>query len=191
MLQEVKNLLNVNRLKGRRCSFLCGDAGPLSLAIIVNHKLGLKEETDNLVEKLRALNKDVVDIQSDLPNECLYGRAGYLYSILYVNKYVSPPPFNENFISEVRAKNTNNLVYNSLNLLLQIIEAILVSGQNLAKAGQFKCPLMYEWHDSYYLGAAHGLSGILYILLQAREYLTEKDLNSLIKPTIEYLAAQR
>lgn len=27
-------------------------------------------------------------------------------------------------------------------------------------------PLMYQWHESYYLGAAHGISGILYMLLQ-------------------------
>lgn len=61
----------------------------------------------------------------------------------------------------------------------------------MAKAGRFKCPLMYQWHDSYYLGAAHGLSGILYLLLQIKEYLTEEDLNRLIKPTLDYLKSQR
>lgn len=61
----------------------------------------------------------------------------------------------------------------------------------MAKAGRFKCPLMYQWHDSYYLGAAHGISGILYLLLQAKNYLTEDELNDLIKPTIDYLKQQR
>lgn len=50
---------------------------------------------------------------------------------------------------------------------------------------------MYQWHESYYLGAAHGISGILYLLLQAREYLTESELNTIIKPTIDYLAGLR
>lgn len=68
---------------------------------------------------------------------------------------------------------------------------ILICGKNEAKAGKFKCPLMYQWHDSYYLGAAHGLSGILYLLLQIKEYLTESELNTLIKPTIDYLSTIR
>lgn len=61
----------------------------------------------------------------------------------------------------------------------------------MAKAGKFKCPLMYQWHDSYYLGAAHGLSGILYLLLQVKEYITQEELDTLIKPTIDYLITQR
>lgn len=46
---------------------------------------------------------------------------------------------------------------------------------------------MYQWHESHYLGAAHGLSGILYMLLQAKEFITKKELLNLIKPTIDYL----
>jgi hypothetical protein len=29
-------------------------------------------------------------------------------------------------------------------------------------------PLMYMWHEKKYLGAAHGISGILYTLLMVR-----------------------
>lgn len=54
-----------------------------------------------------------------------------------------------------------------------------------------KVPLMFEWHDSNYLGAAHGLSGILYLLLQARRYVSEDALNFLIKPSIDYLSSIR
>lgn len=50
---------------------------------------------------LRNLSKDVLDIESDLPNEYMYGRAGYLFAILYVNKQVYPPPFEDIFITEV------------------------------------------------------------------------------------------
>ncbi|XP_074031807.1 glutathione S-transferase LANCL1 [Leptinotarsa decemlineata] len=171
-LKEVENLLSLHKLKNRRHSFLCGDPGPLSIGIIVNHKLGKEKEVKQLVARLKLLDKDVIDTHSDLPNEYLYGRAGYLFSILFVNKYVSPPPFDGSFIRK-------------------IIDAILICGQNLSKAGNFKCPLMYQWHDSYYLGAAHGLSGILYLLLQARQYLTEEDLNCTIKPTVDYLLKQR
>lgn len=29
-------------------------------------------------------------------------------------------------------------------------------------------PLLWEWHDKIYFGAAHGMAGILYMLLQVR-----------------------
>ncbi|XP_014674670.1 PREDICTED: lanC-like protein 1 [Priapulus caudatus] len=48
-----------------------------------------------------------------------------------------------------------------------------------------KSPLMYQWHDKQYLGAAHGISGILYVLMQADD--TSQDMDSLVKPTLEYL----
>lgn len=54
-----------------------------------------------------------------------------------------------------------------------------------------ECPLMFEWHGSKYLGAAHGVSGIIYLLLQAKEYLLDEELNNLIKPTIAYLSTLR
>lgn len=50
---------------------------------------------------------------------------------------------------------------------------------------------MYEWHDSLYLGAAHGVSGIMYILLYLAEYLSQSELQDLVKPTIDYLASLR
>jgi len=33
---------------------------------------------------------------------------------------------------------------------------------------------MYSWHDKHYLGAAHGLSGIFYMLLQVKRSLVSK-----------------
>ena len=47
-----------------------------------------------------------------------------------------------------------------------MIASILNSGKSYAKACGIKSPLMYSWHESEYLGGAHGLAGILYLLLQ-------------------------
>jgi hypothetical protein len=54
---------------------------------------------------------------------------------------------------------------------LQICETILTSGENLARKRNFtaKSPLMYEWYQEYYVGAAHGLAGIYYYLMQVRD----------------------
>jgi hypothetical protein len=47
-----------------------------------------------------------------------------------------------------------------------VIQSILRSGKLLANERKdLGSPLMFEWHESYYLGAAHGIAGILYLLL--------------------------
>lgn len=52
----------------------------------------------------------------------------------------------------------------------QVCEAVVASGESLAKRRNFatKSPLMYEWYQEYYVGAAHGLAGIYYYLMQVR-----------------------
>ena len=35
---------------------------------------------------------------------------------------------------------------------------------------------MYKWHDSEYLGGAHGLAGILYVLLQVSDTLVSENI---------------
>lgn len=50
---------------------------------------------------------------------------------------------------------------------------------------------MYEWHDSLYLGAAHGVSGIMYILMYLSDLLTKSEMEGLVKPTVDYLVSLR
>lgn len=52
----------------------------------------------------------------------------------------------------------------------QVVMAIVESGKNMS-AEQKKtdrCPLLYEWHKKQYIGAAHGMAGIYYMLMQVR-----------------------
>lgn len=46
-----------------------------------------------------------------------------------------------------------------------IVNKIISSGRSYAALKHFKVPLMYQYHGRHYLGAAHGLMGILQILL--------------------------
>jgi len=55
-----------------------------------------------------------------------------------------------------------------LTCLMQVCERIIESGRALSRSQRSSSPLMYEWHDKKYLGAAHGLVGILHTLLMAR-----------------------
>jgi len=56
-----------------------------------------------------------------------------------------------------------------LYVLLQVVSAVLRAGQNIAKKEGRHVPLLYMWHGKYYLGGAHGIAGILYILLQVKK----------------------
>lgn len=52
--------------------------------------------------------------------------------------------------------------------------SILDSGERLAKQERSRSPLMYTWHDKHYVGAAHGIVGILFMLLQVSMALTSR-----------------
>lgn len=52
--------------------------------------------------------------------------------------------------------------------LPQISAAVLASGEHLGRKFRVQnhSPLMYEWYQELYVGAAHGLAGIYYYLMQ-------------------------
>ncbi|KAH9370235.1 hypothetical protein HPB48_007428 [Haemaphysalis longicornis] len=157
----------LGKLKEDDFSFLCGDPGPLAVGADLYHRLGRAEDSHKLVKRLVNLSKYVLPSTADIPDELLYGRVGYLYALLYVRKHVSSTAIDDGLIRN----------------------AVLSSGQDLSARKKSKCPLMYHWDDTYYLGAAHGLSGIFYMLLQVRSQLSEAELSRLVRPSIDWLAS--
>lgn len=63
--------------------------------------------TDILLLRIKSLSSYVLDESSDLPDELLYGRAGYLFSALFLNNNISPPPIEDELIKQVIYSNTN------------------------------------------------------------------------------------
>ncbi|KAF8057122.1 LanC-like protein 3 [Scenedesmus sp. PABB004] len=94
------------------------------------------------------------DTQSD---EVLYGRAGTLLGALLLRRKLGDDAVPGDAVAA-------------------LVAAILASGRALAaRAPAFAaagCPLAFTWgrHATPYLGAAHGLMGILYALLRARPW---------------------
>ncbi|XP_076686240.1 glutathione S-transferase LANCL1 isoform X1 [Andrena cerasifolii] len=159
----------VNKFRGKReITFLTGIAGPLALGSVVLHSQGSQDEASNMISKLKSLSSYVLKENSELPDELLYGRAGYLFSLLFLNSNISPPPIEDELIK-------------------QVIALIIKSGHVYSASRNYKTPLMYAWHDAEYIGGAHGLAGILYLLLQARKYLTLSQLEKDIKPALDFL----
>ncbi|XP_005098326.1 lanC-like protein 2 [Aplysia californica] len=161
----------LKRLKGSKLSFLCGDAGPLAIAAVVHHLLGNKERSKTFISKVEDLCRDVC-ADSDMPDEILYGRCGYLSALLFLQHYLSPDAVDRE-------------------LIVKVVEAVLSSGETLSRRQRCSHPLMYEWHDKPYLGAAHGLAGIYYMLLQVKEAGVQERVRQLVHPCVDFMLSLR
>ncbi|KAJ6752090.1 hypothetical protein OIU85_002509 [Salix viminalis] len=62
-----------------------------------------------------------------------------------------------------------------------VVDEIIKAGR-LAREG--KCPLLYEWHGKRYWGAAHGMSGIMLVLMDLE--LTPDEVED-VKGTLRYM----
>ena len=80
------------------------------------------------------------------PTECevLYGRAGYLYALLFVQKHVGRDSISSSTV---------------VGQIQQILEAGAAGAQSEPALQSWG--LMYQWHGSQYLGGCHGLAGQL------------------------------
>ncbi|XP_076879392.1 glutathione S-transferase LANCL1 [Brachyhypopomus gauderio] len=161
---------SLNCLTRRWVTFLCGDAGPLAVAAVVYHRLQRTQEAEECISRLLQLHKSVVKGSGSLPDELLYGRVGYLSALVFVNQQFEQEKIPMQYIQ-------------------QICDAVLVSGQTLAQRMRMEdqTPLMYEWYQEQYVGAAHGLSGIYYFLMQPGFVSDEGWVLSLVKPSVDYV----
>ncbi|KAJ8255210.1 hypothetical protein GJAV_G00202310 [Gymnothorax javanicus] len=157
-------------LTKRWVTFLCGDAGPLAVAAVLYHRLQRPQEAEDCLRRLLQLHQSVVKGEGSLPDELLYGRIGYVFSLYFVNQQ-----FGQEMIP--------------IQLIQEICEAILASGERLSQKRRYqdKTPLFYEWYQEYYVGAAHGLSGIYYFLMQPNFGVGDERLLKLVKPSVDYI----
>lgn len=66
------------------------------------------------------------------------------------------------------------------------MDEIIQNGRTLAKTGQ--CPLMFKWYGEKYWGAAHGLAGIMHVLMDMT--LKPEEVVD-IKDTLKYMINNR
>ncbi|XP_075904719.1 glutathione S-transferase LANCL1 isoform X2 [Nelusetta ayraudi] len=155
-------------------TFLCGDAGPLAVAAVVYHRLQRAPEADECLSRLLQYHQRVVQGAGGLPDELLYGRVGYLFSLVFVNQQLGQHRI-------------------PLQYIQQVSEAVLASGvqQSRKFRAQNQSPLMYEWYQEKYVGAAHGLAGIYYFLMQPGLVAYEEHVHQLVKPSVDYVCRLR
>lgn len=160
----------LKRIKQRDVTFLCGEVGPLALAAVLYSEIGQEGESRKRLQMLKEKLSYVTNLQTDLPDEILYGRSGFLYALNFVGHHLK----NQTIITDQDFRNVS--------------EAIIKSGQlTYQKEKGNVPPLMYYWYGEAYVGAAHGFAGIYYLLLKNKHVLSEKEINELIKPSIDFL----
>ena len=170
LLQELRS--STSR---REATFLEGQSGILAVLARFTNEVEYYDALLSLAPAVVALKASECEL--------LYGRSGYLYSLLYVRDTL-PPRYAER--------------YNDI--LTRVVKQIAVQGYAFAKqhnewAKQHGAPtftLLYEWHGKIYFGAAHGVSGIMGILLQVpHDILASADplLPAAIQSTVKQLAA--
>ncbi|XP_016491633.1 lanC-like protein GCL2 isoform X2 [Nicotiana tabacum] len=146
----------------RDVTFLCGRAGVCALGAVVAKYMG----DDQLVLYYVTQFKEI-KLTKDLPDELLYGRAGFLWACLFMNKHIG--------------KGTIPSTYTAA-----VVNEIIENGRRLG--GRGRSPLMYEWYGEMYWGAAHGLAGIMYVLM---DFELKPDELEDVKETLRYMVKNR
>ncbi|KAB2605706.1 lanC-like protein GCR2 [Pyrus ussuriensis x Pyrus communis] len=118
----------------------------LSLQSILVMQCYLTATSQNLKRWLivSLVSYEQIKLSSDLPNELLYGRAGFLWACSFLNNHIG-----------------NGTI--STASMRSVVDEIIKAGRQLAKKG--RSALMYEWRGKKYWGAAHGLAGIMHVLM--------------------------
>ncbi|KAK3199052.1 hypothetical protein Dsin_022467 [Dipteronia sinensis] len=100
----------------RRVTFICGRAGVCALGAVLAKHAGDERQLNRFLQ---------IKLPSDLPNELLYGRVGFLSACTFLNKHIG-----DNTISATRMR--------------AVVDEIVKDDRRLAN--KVRCPLMYERH---------------------------------------------
>ena len=143
--------------ESKKCTgvaFLLGHLGVYALAAVYFARTGDSAKKERYLEKFIGLHTmcKPVDFLACGGDELLVGRAGYLCGALWLHQQLGPdtiPP----------------------HVIQAIVTSLVKSGRAKAVALRSPSPLMYSYYNSLYLGAAHGLSAILQMLLSYSGYI--------------------
>nr|XP_019007099.1 uncharacterized protein I203_00695 [Kwoniella mangroviensis CBS 8507]OCF70560.1 hypothetical protein I203_00695 [Kwoniella mangroviensis CBS 8507] len=139
------------------------------------------EDPPNSLSLEKILNPLKYCKKADAYDKLFYGRVGYLYDLQFLRSHLPP---------SILPREISSLPGESVKLILQ--SGISLSSEVLPDDP----PLLRKWHDKTCLGAAHGMLGILTILMPEHrifhhgDLLTEEDLR-MLERTVDWLIRQR
>lgn len=148
----------------RYVTFICGRAGVCALGAVAAKHVGDEKLVDYYLTRFMEIK-----LPRDVPNELLYGRAGYLWACSFLNKHIG-----------------NHAIPSSLTGA--VAKDMIKEGRWLSSNARSPSPLMYEWHGKKYWGAAHGLAGIVHVLMDMK---LKPDEAEDVKGTLRYMIRNR
>uniref|UniRef100_A0AAF5PHE5 LanC-like protein 3 n=1 Tax=Wuchereria bancrofti TaxID=6293 RepID=A0AAF5PHE5_WUCBA len=135
----------------------CYLLGSLSIYVVCILYGKTNEGNKRLIDRITEIGHLIAsgDVLGDGDDELLAGRVGFLAAVMTLREHLAHKTIPDNCVKKV-------------------VNKIIASGRSYASSKQFEVPLMYQYHGRHYLGAAHGLMGILQMLLCFVEFLDEK-----------------
>ena len=166
------NLSISEKEKDETNSFFMGKSGIYMFYCIYSIEVKSKETFDKFFQKLIKLKSFSESKEAEV--ELLYGTTGYLYTLLFLKKYIDSFGQNDD-IKNIISLNMNNLL---IETILKIFDILINSGINYMIKYKWNKSFLYpfpvgEEEPEFYLGAAHGLIGAIYMLLSTTKIFPE------------------
>ncbi|CAL8083675.1 unnamed protein product [Calicophoron daubneyi] len=152
-------------------SLLLGNAGIWMTAAMLFHETKNLGKRDQYIQAYASLAPQFKPetLYSQGSDEFFVGKAGFLAGIAQLRAYTG-----ETVLSDAH--------------IYTICDSIIQSGQNYAKNQGSPCPLMYAYYGTEYLGAGHGLAGILFALMLFPGYLKQRPQSEeLVRRSLAYM----
>jgi len=167
--REVARVCLAAEPRSEDVSFFCGTPGALAIACASCKLLG---DGEGAASHLRRLLEWAPWAFNHSEDELLFGRAGYIYALLWARRRCGPGA--ADFDTPLR----------------QTAERLVATGKARAGRGYRDWPLMWHCFDEPYVGAAHGIVGILAMLFHCYGLLSPPS-QQLVVQTLEKLLASR
>ncbi|XP_060049955.1 glutathione S-transferase LANCL1 isoform X2 [Erinaceus europaeus] len=142
-------------LSKRSITFLCGDAGPLAVAAVLYHKMNNEKQAEDCIARLMHLNK----IDPHAPNEMLYGRMGYIYALLFVNKHFGEEKIPQSHIQQPSLQVSHGKLHSLVKPSVDYVCQLKFPSGNYPPCVGDSRDLLVHW--------CHGSPGVIYMLIQA------------------------
>ncbi|KAG7218535.1 hypothetical protein INR49_006601, partial [Caranx melampygus] len=163
-LDYVKRAMRI--LNGRKVTFLCGDAGPLAVGAVVHHKLNNAADSKDCLSRLLQLQRAVLSPDSEMPDELLYGRAGYLFALLYVNKEIGGDTVDEETITKPGAKLHPQMLSDLVRPSVDYVRHKKFRSGNFPSSLSNESDRLVHW--------CHGAPGVIHMLIMAHKVFKEE-----------------
>lgn len=148
-------------ISSKRITLLEGRPGAIYICIVSSLLLNDAASCDQYVNHLLALGeRQALDLS---PSECevLYGRCGYIHALVATRRALSC------------LSTTHSAPPVAGAVLSALLRHVYEEGTRHPDFSASSPLLQWKWHDKVYLGACHGVAGILYTLLLCSEELRE------------------